>query len=58
MGTTAGLGALGLVLIVMLIVLALLWILMPFLIMGTNGRLDTLIKNQRRIIELLEQRSP
>lgn len=53
---TAGIG----ILIVggFLLILGLLWCLMPFLIMGTNGRLDRIIKQNAQIIALLEKRTP
>jgi len=53
---TAGIG----ILIVggFLLILGLLWCLMPFLIMGTNGRLDRIIKQNAQIIALLEKRAP
>lgn len=37
-------GTVGLILMVFLFVLGILWILVPFLIMGTNKRLDKLIR--------------
>lgn len=40
-------GFIVLVLVVFLFVLAVLWMLMPFLIMGTNKRLDKLIQQNR-----------
>ena len=39
-------------------ILALLWCIMPFLIMGTNNRLEKIIKQQDQIIELLAKRAP
>ncbi|MFP8489564.1 hypothetical protein ACKGJO_10770 [Gracilimonas sp. Q87] len=46
-------GTLGLILMVFLFVLGILWILVPFLIMGTNKRLDKLIRR----VEDLERAS-
>lgn len=58
-GLDAGaLGVAGLFVVLFLLLLAVLWFLMPFLVMGTNGRLDRMLKNQARIIELLEKRQP
>jgi Na+/proline symporter len=39
-GASIAAGIFGLLLIIFLIVLAVLWIIMPFLIIGTNKRLD------------------
>ena len=40
-GTMAGV---SLILVIFLVVLAILWMLVPFLIMGTNNRLEKVIK--------------
>lgn len=48
----------SIIIVLFLFVLAILWCLVPFLIMGTNGRLDKIHKQNNRIIELLEQRKP
>ena len=48
MGTT--LAGLSLVMGLIGIVIAILWILVPFLIMGTNGRLDRIIKQNEELL--------
>lgn len=50
---TAGLMGAGAILF--LIVLGILWCLVPFLIMGTNNRLEKLVKQQAQLIELLKK---
>lgn len=49
-------GALGGFVVLFLIVLAILWCFVPFLIMGTNSRLSKLIKQQEELIDLLKSR--
>lgn len=48
MGTA--LGGLSLALALLALVIGILWILMPFLIMGTNKRLDTLIAQNKELL--------
>ena len=48
----------AIVLTVFLIVLAIVWIMLPFIIMGTNSRMDRLIAEQRRTNEMLDARLP
>ena len=50
MGTMAGV---SLVLFIIGLVIAVLWILMPFLIMGTNSRLDKLIAQNAELLSRL-----
>ncbi len=50
MGTMAGI---SIVLFVVGLVVAVLWILMPFLIMGTNRRLDRLIAQNAEMLSRL-----
>lgn len=57
-GTAAGFGLLGAVLILVLVVAAILWIFVPFILMGTNGRLDKLLQQNQQIIDLLKARQP
>jgi hypothetical protein len=38
------------VLVIFAIILAILWIMLPFLIMGTNRRLDKLIQQNERLL--------
>jgi len=47
MGTMAGV---SLVLFLVGLVIAILWVLMPFLIMGTNRRLDKLIAQNAELL--------
>lgn len=54
--TLAGFGVFSVVLVLFLILLAVLWFFVPFLIMGTNGRLTKIIQQNARLIELLEVR--
>lgn len=44
----------SIVLSLIVIVIAILWILVPFLIMGTNSRLNTLIKQNAELLKKLE----
>lgn len=44
-------GALYLVVVLFFIVVGILWILMPFLIMGTNRRLDKLIRQNTELLK-------
>lgn len=46
---------LSLVVGLFLIVLAILWLLVPFLIMGTNSRLDKLLNQNARILAIMER---
>ena len=41
---------LGLFLAIFLIILAILWMFMPFLLMGTNSRLDKIIAQNERLL--------
>lgn len=56
-----GMGAIGgvfmLAVVILVIVIAVLWILMPFAIFGTKDLLRELIREQKRTNDLLEQRS-
>ena len=52
----SGLAAFSLVFMLFGLILAILWILVPFAIFGIKGRLDTLIGQYRRSNEL-QQRS-
>jgi hypothetical protein len=47
MGAVTGVSAL---LMLFLIVLAILWLLVPFLIMGTNRRLDKVIEQNAQLL--------
>ena len=51
MGTTFA--GITLVLTLIGLVIAILWIMLPFLIMGTNRRLDTLIAQNAEMIKRL-----
>ncbi len=64
MATTATLGGLTLVIVIFVLIVAVLWILLPFLVMGSNKRLDKVIAGleeqnrlQRQTITELEQRN-
>ena len=48
----------AIVIFVFLVVLAIVWLVLPFIIMGTNARLDRLIAAQSRTNALLEERLP
>ena len=50
-----GFGLLGAILVIFFIFLAILWCLLPFLIMGTNGRLDKLIARQAEMSAQLQR---
>lgn len=59
MGTAAGIGGVFMIIAALfLFILFILWCLMPFLIMGTNGRLEQIIKQNKQMIELLERKGP
>lgn len=48
----------AIVVFVFLVVLAIVWIVLPFIIMGTNSRLDRLIQEQQRTNAMLGERLP
>lgn len=48
-------GVFSLVVLLFLIVLALLWFLLPFAVFGIKDRLDTMIRHQRYLMDLLER---
>lgn len=48
----------AIIIFVLLVVLAIVWIVLPFIIMGTNSRLDRVIAEQQRTNALLEGRLP
>lgn len=50
-------GVFGVILLIFAIIVGILWILVPFLIMGVNKRLDKLNKNLIVIGRLLKERS-
>jgi len=54
----AGLGVLGVILVIFLVILAILWCLMPFLIMGTNSRLDRIIRQNEEMLERMDRVRP
>jgi hypothetical protein len=63
MGTSSGLAGVTLLLIILLVVLFILWMLLPFLIMGTNNRLEKILgalrqqnNQQQELIDLLKQK--
>lgn len=57
MGTeTEIIGFIYLALAVLLIVLVVLWICLPFILLATNRRLDTLIAQNRRLLMTVEAR--
>ena len=47
---TGAFAGMTLILALFALVIGLLWILMPFLIMGTNSRLDKLIKQNEELL--------
>ena len=53
MGST--LAGFSLVFALLGIVIAILWILLPFLVMGTNSRLDKLIKQNEELLRRMER---
>lgn len=46
---------LGVVILVLLFTIA--WLLLPFILLGTNRRLDTIIAQNRRLIEATQGRA-
>jgi hypothetical protein len=42
--------------VLFLIVLGILWMLVPFLIMGTNNRLDKILKQNAALLKRLEEK--
>jgi uncharacterized membrane protein YciS (DUF1049 family) len=50
-------GIAGLIIIIFLIVLAIVWIILPFMVSGINTRLDKLNANIVRIGKLLNEQS-
>lgn len=56
-GMSAVGGVFMLAIVILVIVIAVLWILMPFAIFGTKDLLRELVKEQKRTNDLLEQRS-
>ncbi len=54
----SGLAGLSLVLAIVILVIAVLWICVPFLIMGTNRRLDQLLKQSPSVTSKTHVRCP
>jgi hypothetical protein len=54
-GVSALGGAAGMIIIVFFIILAILWIVLPFLVSGINKRLDKLNANVVKIGKLLKE---
>lgn len=52
------LGIVLLILAVIFVILVLCWLFLPFILMGTNSRLDKLIAEQRATNAILEARLP
>ena len=48
-------GIFGVVIVVFLLFLGVLWCLVPFLIVGTNNRLSTIIAQNKKLLALLER---
>lgn len=48
------LGGLYAVVVLFLVVLAILWVIMPFAIFGTKGKLDELIREAKKTNQLLQ----
>lgn len=49
MGTEIAGGILGIIVIVFLVVLAILWIILPFAIFGIKSRMDTILQSTKDI---------
>ena len=49
----SALAGVSLIFVLIGIVVAILWILLPFLVMGTNGRLDKIIKQNEELLRRL-----